>query len=230
MEVTILRRIYQADVHYMDAQFGRLIEELKRAGQYENTIIVVVGDHGEGLGDHGWWHHRILYQEQIQVPMLMRVPGWPTGVVVDDLVRNIDIAPTILEAAGIEVPGGVAGLGLEPLVRGETEPVPRIAYADAINIFDLNAGLVVQRPDDALLYCATDGEWKLIHRPLLDGKDELFHLTTDPAEKTNVIADHPEQAARLKARLDGFGGYVEKPFGQPTDEKVIERLKSLGYM
>ena len=229
-EEEVKRGIYKADVLYMDTQFGRLIDSFKTQGLYENTIIVVVGDHGEGLGDHGWWHHRILYQEQIQVPMIMRVPGWPTGAVVDDLVRNIDIAPTILERLSIDIPPATTGRTLTGLVHGEKESTPRLAYADAINIFDLNAGLVDRRPDDALLFCATDGEWKLIHRPLLEDRDELYDLHNDPREQNNLISSEPEQAARLKVQLDRFNGYVEKPFGEPTDEKVIERLKSLGYM
>ena len=229
-EETVKRRLYQAEVLYIDTQFGRLIQTLKQQGVYDNTIIVVVGDHGEGLGNHGWWHHRILYQEQIQIPLLMRVPGWPTGVVVQDLIRNIDVTPTILKALDLETPAKTTGLDVAPLVHGESEPSPRVAYADAINIFDLNAGLVDQRPDDALLFCATDGRWKLIHRPLIEGKDELYDLVSDPTEQVNLFSSQPEQVERLKSRLDAFNGYVDKPFGNPTDEKVIERLKSLGYM
>jgi len=150
--------VYQADVHYMDSQFGRLIDSLKEQGLYENTIIVVVADHGQGLGDHGWWYHRILYQEQIQVPLIMRVPGWPVGAAVDDLVRTTDIAPTILKLLDLDIPAGIDGLDVSGLVNGTADGPPRVAYADAINIFDLNAGLVNERPDDALLYCAMDGE------------------------------------------------------------------------
>jgi arylsulfatase A-like enzyme len=226
----LMKAIYRADVHYMDSQFGRLIDALKQQGIYDNTIIVIVADHGEGLGDHGWLHHRILYQEQIRIPLIMRVPGWPTGIAVDDLVRTIDIAPTVLDILDIDVPPGTAGLSVSGLVRGETEPSPRVAYADAINIFDLNAVLVTQRPDDALLYCAMDGRWKLIHRPLLEGKDELYNVVDDPSEQENLFASEPEQADRLKEHLDRFNGYVDKPFGEPTDEKILQRLKSLGYM
>jgi arylsulfatase A-like enzyme len=66
--------------------------------------VVVVADHGQGLGGHGWFAHRLLYQEQIHVPLLVRVPGEPSGAVVDDLVRTIDILPTVLDAAGRPIP------------------------------------------------------------------------------------------------------------------------------
>jgi arylsulfatase A-like enzyme len=94
--------LYDAEVFYMDSQFGRLIQTLKDIGVYDNTVIVVVADHGQGLADgkarHGWWRHRLLYQEQIRVPLLVRLPGGPTGRTVAELVRTIDIYPTVLEA------------------------------------------------------------------------------------------------------------------------------------
>lgn len=224
-----LRETYQTEIRYVDEQFGDVIDVLRKRGWYDNTLIIVVADHGEGLGDHGWWGHQILYQEQINVPLIVRAPGWPRGRSVDDLVRTVDIAPTITDLVGVRTPPDLAGKSLTPLVEGRKE-APRVAYADAINAYDLNAIIVESRPDDGLLHCAMDRDWKLIHRPLLDGADELYHLATDPNETTNVIADAPEQAARLKRELDRFDGYVESPFGDELDPKVLERLKSLGYV
>jgi arylsulfatase A-like enzyme len=223
------RMAYRAEVYYMDSQFGRLVQELKERNLYDNTIIVVVADHGQGLGDHDWWYHRILYQEQIHVPLIMRVPGWPMGKVVTELVRTTDIAPTILDELGIEIPSATDGRSVAALVHGKSD-APRIAYADAINLFDLNAMMVTRRPDDGLLYCVTDGKWKLIHRPTLSGKDELYRISIDPHELENIIAAEPEQAGRLQRELDRFGGYVEKPFGEELDPEFLKRLKSLGYV
>jgi len=112
------RRAYQAEIYYMDSQFGRLIQQLKKQGLYDNTIIAVVADHGQGLGDHNWWYHRILYQEQIRVPLIMRVPGWPAGKAIPDLVRTTDIAPTILDVLAIEIPSATDGRSVSALVRG----------------------------------------------------------------------------------------------------------------
>ncbi len=226
---TRLRATYRAEIHYMDSQFGRLIHSLKERGLYQRTIIIVVADHGEGLGDHNWWYHRILYQEQIHVPLIMRVPGWPSGIIVEDLVRTIDIAPTVFELLGIEIPAETAGLSLSGFVHGKSES-KRLAYADAINLFDLNAMMVTQRPDDGLVYCVTDNEWKLIHRPRLTGKDELYNLSTDPREQVNLLVSNPAIAERLTRELDRLNGYVEKPFGEALDPKVLERLRSLGYV
>jgi len=226
---TQLRNAYRAEIFYMDSQFGRLIRELKERELYDNTIIVVVADHGQGLGDHGWWYHRILYQEQIDVPLIMRVPGWPKGKVVTETVRTIDIVPTLLDVLAVRPVPDMDGRSTAALVHGRSDPA-RLAYADAINLFDLNAAMVTRRPDDGLLYCAVDGGWKLIHRPTLSGKDELYHLATDPKELTNLIHAEPEQAARLKQELDRLDGYVDKPFGEELDPEVLKRLKSLGYV
>jgi arylsulfatase A-like enzyme len=228
-ESTKKRMAYQAEIYYMDSQFGRLIQQLKDRGLYDKTIIAVVADHGQGLGDHNWWYHRILYQEQIRVPLIMRVPGWPAGKIIPQLVRITDIAPSILDVLAIEIPSSIEGRSVSALVHGKSEP-SRIAYADAINLFDLNAVMVTRRPDDGLVYCAMDGEWKFIHRPTLSGKDELYRITSDPGELKNLIGEETEQAERLKRELDRFNGYVEKPFGEALDPKVLKRLKSLGYV
>ncbi|MBU0638967.1 MAG: sulfatase [Planctomycetes bacterium] len=223
------RAIYAAEVFYMDSQFGRLIQYLKEAGEYEKTIIVVVADHGEGLGDHDWWFHRILYQEQIHVPLIMRVPGWPSGKVVSDLVRTVDIVPTILEALGAAPPAGVAGRSVRPLVEGQADTV-RIAYADAINAFDLNSKLAEQRPLDEMLHCATDGTWKLILRPRLEDQSELYNIKDDPRETKNLYAQESGHADRLKVELAKCNGFVNKPFGAAVDPDVQARLRSLGYL
>jgi len=223
------RQNYTAEIHYMDSQFGRLIRWLKENGEYDRTAIVVVADHGEGLGDHDWWSHRILYQEQIRVPLIARIPGWPTGEVVTAAVRSADTMPTLLAAAGVDIPPGLDGQDLTPVVLGE-EQEPRTAYADALNLYDLNTALAKNRPDDSLLHCLTDGVWKLIHRPLVPEKDELYHIALDPLETVNLLAEEPDRAARLLEALDQIDGYVLDSLGEAVDQETLERLRSLGYV
>jgi arylsulfatase A-like enzyme len=222
------RAMYEAELHYVDRQFGALLDTLRDAGVYDDTIIVVVADHGQGLGDHGWWFHRILYQEQIRVPLLVKIPRETQGLVVSDLVRSIDVAPTVLELLGVEPPEGTQGRSLLPLVSGEPEE-PRIAYADQLNLFDLDAGMVERRPNDDLLFCAMDRSWKLIHRPLHPEFSELFYLPDDPGEKENLYDPNHPQAQRLLRFLEQSGGFVDSPFGDSLDEDTLERLRALGY-
>ncbi|MGD8450517.1 MAG: sulfatase [Phycisphaerae bacterium] len=225
-----MRALYTAEVDYMDAQFGRVLDELKKSKRYDNTIIVVLGDHGEGLGDHNHWHHRILYQEQIRVPYIVRLPDGPRNQVIGDLVREMDIYPTVLEALGVASPAPVDGLSLRPLLQGQSD-LPRMAYADALILYDLNAQrLLARRPLDDLLHCMMSREWKLIFRPRHPQQSELFHLTDDPHEARNVFSEHADQARRLLTALEALDPFVDKPFGEGIDPQVLDRLRSLGYV
>ncbi|MCP4590439.1 MAG: sulfatase-like hydrolase/transferase [bacterium] len=221
--------LYDAEVFYVDQQLGRLLDALKNQERYDSTVIVVVADHGQGLGDHDHWYHRILYQEQIRVPLVMRLPGGPKGRVIPELVRTIDILPTILEALEVNPPERSDGRSLRGLVEGRTEP-SRTAYAEALVLYDLNArDLLQQRPDDELLHCMMDKSWKLIYRPLHPEKSELYHLDNDPRETNNLFAQEPEQAARLLAELEQLDPFVAGPFGAGTDQEALDHLRSLGY-
>jgi arylsulfatase A-like enzyme len=233
-----LRQLYDAEIYYVDSQFGRLVDALKKRGQYESTVIVVVADHGQGLGDHGWWYHRILYQEQIRVPMMIRVPGAAMGRAVTDLVRTIDIAPTVLEALGQTAPEAIDGASLRVFLRGGegdggatgAGESPRIAYADALNLYDLNAGLIAHRPHDDLVFCAMDRTWKLVYRPRLPHASELYKLDADPREMNNLYESDHVEARRLLAYLEGAGGFVDEPLGADEDAEALERLRALGYV
>ena len=194
-------RMYDFELRYVDSQLGRLLEHLKRTGQFDRTMIVVVADHGQGLTDglqrHGWILHRLLYDWSIHVPLIVHYPGVEPGGVIPELVRTIDILPTVLEALDLPPPDGVEGRSLFPLLRGERDE-PRIAYADALNLQDTHAPLKRLPPsqkDD--LYVAMDRRWKLIHHRQQPEMSELYDLELDPLESQNVFAEHPDEAARL---------------------------------
>ncbi len=227
------RELYAAEVRYVDHEFGRLVEGLKKSGQWDNTIVVVVADHGEGLGDHDWDRHRILYQEQIRVPLLVRIPGVTHTPEVDALVRCADIYPTILDYLGIAAPRPVNGASLRPLIEGRDDP-PRIAYADQINGYDFNASMLEKRPLDDFLYCAMDRDWKLVYRPTNPDKSELYHIAQDPRELKNLYARDHEHAQRLLLELARTNPWVTAPF--PADARAGDlsaaqkALEDLGYV
>lgn len=226
------RAIYAAEVFFVDQQLGRVFALLREKDWYERTLIVIVADHGQGLGQHDWWAHRLLYQEGIHVPLILRGPDWPKGRVAPELVRTTDILPTVLESLGINPPGGLDGLGLNELIAGRAG-APRMAYADQIIEYDLvGYQIATQRPKDKLNYCAMDRTWKLIYRYTHPDESELFNLADDPFELNNVLADHPEQFARLKKYLDECNGYVTRPFTEEAlpDRSVLDSLSALGYI
>jgi arylsulfatase A-like enzyme len=224
------RALYAAEIRYMDHHLGRLLEALKTRGVESDTLVVIVADHGEGLGDHGWRFHRLLYQEQIRVPLLLRIPGVEGGGRITDLVRSIDIFPTVLDYLGISIPEDIQGRSLRPLLEGDLD-TPRVAYADQINVFDKNAKMIQRRPNDLLLHSVQDQRWKLIYRPLLPESSELYDLEQDPGEENNLFrADHPE-AKRLLAELADHPGWVlEPPTGMGMDPSARRQLEALGYV
>jgi arylsulfatase A-like enzyme len=227
--------VYDSEVFYVDLQFGRLMKTLEELGESENTIVAVIADHGQGLDDgetrHGWYEHRLIYQEQIRVPFILSLPNGPRGMVISDLVRNIDIFPSILDVLNIQHPGPVEGRSLLDLIKGKPEP-PRIAYAEALFPFDLNAGPIKERFKDDTLYCAMDNTWKLIFHPRFPQKNELYNIEADPLETRNVFQKEPSEAERLLTALNTFNGYVEKPFPGKlsVDSQAWEALKALGYV
>ncbi|HED67133.1 MAG TPA: DUF229 domain-containing protein [Planctomycetes bacterium] len=225
--------IYRNEIRYMDSQIHRVFEHLREQGRWDDTIVVVVSDHGQGLRDHGWFGHRTLHQEQIHVPLMIRVPGAQQKGRVASLVRSIDILPTILDYLGMEVPEGTDGRSLRPLMEGR-EDEPRVAFADQINRFDRNAKMMEQKPLDDFLYCAMDATWKLTYRPTHPDLSELYNIAEDPKELNNLYAKRPEEVSRLLTMLSEEDPWVTQPFaplesdGEGRDA-ALSALSALGY-
>jgi arylsulfatase A-like enzyme len=221
---------YDADIDFMDAQIGRVIQAYKDRGLYDKTVIVVIADHGQGLENHDWFRHRILYREQIRVPLIVRLPAGPRGKRVAELVRNIDILPTVGAAVGVEMPEMIAGTSLLGLIEGEPEP-PRLAYAEALNTADTHLSASMPDRHRDLLFCAMDRAWKLIYHKERPENSELYDLGNDPNELVNVIEKFPDEKLRLMRFLEQTGGLTVQTTGvAPIDEETMRSLKALGYI
>ena len=227
---------YAAEVRFMDSQIGALFGGLEERGLWDATIVVVTADHGEGLADghrkHGWSKHRMTYQEQIHVPLIVRVPGLEPRVV-PDMVRTADIAPTLLDYAGLTPlapPDSSGGRSLRPLMEGRAMETA-ISYSDQVNGYDWNASMVGARPDAAFLFTVCDGEWKLTYRPHVPQPYELYHLTSDPGEEREVHAGNPAVVLRLMADLAGRDPWVlaDFPLTEERDESASAALSEIGY-
>ncbi|MDC1295799.1 sulfatase-like hydrolase/transferase [Myxococcota bacterium] len=227
-----LRRArYDAELAYTDSQIGRLLDALPAyGGLHQNTLIVVTGDHGEGLGDHGFGLHAVhLYEEAVRVPLVMRLEGAiPAGRVVDEPVESIDIVPTVLDLLGLakdddRFPGrSLRGSLVHDEALDSLHPVflvrrhyPRTRAADVAV--------------DGFQYGLRSGRWKLIVEEGV-GRKELFDLELDPAELKNRYEDEPAVAARLTQELsrwrDESGGAEAVP---EIDFKTRQGLEALGY-
>ncbi len=222
---------YDPEIFFMDAQIGRLLDHLKKSGEYNRTIIVAVADHGQGLGDHNWFPHRLLYQEQIRLPLIVRLPQGPRGVVISDLVRSIDIVPTVLEVLGFEAPEPVQGVSLCGLLKGQAEE-PRAGYAEALNTLDLHTPDPLPQRHRDLLFCLVEPPWKLIYHFNSPENTELYNLANDAHEVHNVADQYRDEAARLVANLQESGALEVKIVepNSPLDQDALEKLRSLGYI
>lgn len=230
-DVAWRERMYDPELAFMDVQVGRLLDWIRASGQWENTVIVITADHGQGLVDglerHDWVKHRLIYDWSIHVPLVVRIPGERSGVVVEPLVRTIDILPTVLEALDVGSPQ-VEGRSLLPLVRGEADE-PRVAYADALNAYDTHSPKKWKDEYIDNLFCVREQRWKLIWHEHKQEHVELYDLDADPLELNNVAAEHPQEVARLKRFLDERQALeVEAPDGAHTGANT-DALKALGY-
>jgi arylsulfatase A-like enzyme len=231
-----LRAIYDCEVHYMDKHLGRLLDEFKQAGLWENTIVVVVADHGEGLGDHNWWSHGILYQEQIHVPLIIRIPGYAQGTRVESLVRTTDILPTVLEAAGVspERWSDIDGLSLtHALETGSTED-SRTAYADSMaNLLTHYSWLTLSKEErkNDKYYCLIREGKKLIYHQRKPSETEFYDLAEDPGELSDLAGERAGEVEEMVEELRQMDPFCDITPGMTASEwERARKLKSLGYV
>jgi len=174
---------YRASVSFVDAQVGRVLDELDRLGLTEKTLIVFWSDHGYHLGEHGLWQKRTLYDESARAPMIVSLPGSKTaGITCKRVVEYIDMYPTIADLVTGEVPDGLDGRSLKPLLEN---PKAKWNYPAFTQILRPGDGKPVMGG------AVTKGRWRYVEWN--GGKEgaELFDHRNDPREITN-LADDPE--------------------------------------
>ncbi len=214
---------YDGAIAYVDACIGRLLAALEPGGRLERTIIVVVGDHGEALGEHGEREHGIfLYDSVLRIPWLLRLPAREhAGAVVAAQVRSIDVLPTVTELAGIPVPSGIDGESVVPEIGGPVRRDPAPSYAETYYP-SLHFGL-------SELKSVRVGEWKYIDAP----RPELYQVSRDRGEGQNLIGARGPLAAGLSAearKIEASFGAVAHVEAPRPDAETLARLQSLGYV
>jgi arylsulfatase A-like enzyme len=222
------RRLYETSLHYLDAEIGRLLAALDDSGGADNTIVVVVSDHGEEFFDHGRWGHweDNLYDEIIKVPLIIRLPGYESSRVVDKQVTTLDILPTILDLCGCPSPDGMEGTSLRPLWEGN----------DDSRAIETRAAICEMPRGEWRRIAVRTDKFKLIWDSRRPDEPELYDLMRDPGEQTNVFGQQPAAAATLQARVEAHlrrAAATEPAAPLPEvafDEDVVQRLRDLGYM
>jgi arylsulfatase A-like enzyme/Flp pilus assembly protein TadD len=212
---------YDGEVAFDDAIVASILDKLGHLGLLDRTLIAVIGDHGESLGDHGEeTHSMFVYESAIRVPMLLWRPGLlPAGVVVKEAVRAVDLAPTVLDLLGAPALARTDGRSLRTVITGGEDGAPPPAYAETyLPQFYMNW---------SPLRAIRDQRFKLIEAP----KPELYDLRDDPGEERNLYAQQPETARALRRGLEAItgGGDGAMSVGG-LDREAMEKLAALGYV
>lgn len=219
-----LVRLYDGNLAYADQEVGALRKALEAAGLWDRTTVVIMADHGEALFEHGWIGHNVqLYEESARVPLILRVPGGPSGVRVAAPVDLLSLAPTLADLFGMAGAGGsdraFEGRSLLPMIGGAPGPSAVMTRT----IWDRPRYARIEGPDKYLYDTRT-------------GEEQLFDLAKDPGERTDLAprdrlraAYHREALhdaiARLSRRAEVDAGAAES-----MTREQCENLKTLGYL
>jgi choline-sulfatase len=211
---------YDAEIAYVDLQVGRLVDALRADGRLSNTVVVVVGDHGEMLGEHGEATHGFfIYEAATRVPLIINGPGVPAAVI-GDQVRIVDVMPTALSLLGVAVPAAVQGVDLMPLSRGEA--LDLVAHSES--------WYPRYHYGWSELRSIQDGRFKLIQAP----RPELYDLADDPGEAHDRSAGDTARRDGFVRALNAFEGRTARAGAdrgpRPIDSETEERLAALGYV
>ncbi len=215
---------YLGEIAYTDAQIGRLLEGLSGRGVADDTFVVVVGDHGESLGEHGEIEHGFfVYEESIHVPLIISLPfAQLHGVRRSQLVSLVDIMPTVLEMSGLDLPPALQGLSLVPLFSGQPDDWRQYVYAETFYPryhFGWSELQTVQ-----------DERYKLILSP----EPELYDLLEDPDESNNLAGDRVSIFATLERQAEAMIAAYSEGGGRAQvveiDEETRQSLAALGYL
>jgi N-acetylglucosamine-6-sulfatase len=223
-----LYRRYAEAVHTVDENVGRLLKFLDAPGRRENTLLVYMGDNGFALGEHGFYDKRDAFETSIRVPLLAWAPGAiQPGTVVTQMVQNIDLAPTFLEAAGTAAPANTPrmdGRSFWPLLQGRA--VPWRSHILYEYHWEWNF------PATPTTFALRTDRWKYIYYHGVWDRDSLHDLQTDPHERHNLIhvPAFAAQAEKLRKQLfdelTASGGLhlpIAPPAGDPLHDRKLPR-------
>ncbi len=217
-------RPYSGAIAFTDSQVARVVAFLEQNGLLDRTVIAVMGDHGEGLNQHGEGTHGFfIYESTTRVPFIIRSPFEKVrGRRVADPVRTVDLLPTVLDLMGIAPPKGIEGVSLAPLMTGTRATLDLEGYAEAL--------YPLHHFGWSELKAWRAGQFKVIDAP----RPELYDLTKDPEETNNLYAARRSLAdtmiARLRSRESDAAARASSGTSPEIDPEARERLAALGYV
>ena len=229
-----LTGLYDSEILFCDDQIKRIYRFLAEKELADNTIVVITADHGEGLGEHNWWGHTILWDEQLRVPLIIHAPGLVKKLKIKSPAASIDITPTLLDLLRIKSSIAFDGISwAKSLKSGQEEETSsgRAIYAESANNLIAYSG----RPEQNQRWQAlVKFPYKYIRVVDLDNgatQEYLFNIELEPDEYESLIYDQPDNAQMMRRALDSL--HIE-PAPPPSDSSSLDRetldnLRSIGY-
>ena len=223
-DVEQLKAYYDGQLTYIDSQIGLLLDELKKLGLYDNTLIILTADHGDGFMEHGFISHSYKpYDELLRVPLIIKFPNSQFGgEIVRSQVRLIDVMPTILDLLRIKTDSKLSGFSLLNYLDDDRNKDKKI---------DFPTYAISEHNTRRISFASIRTEkFKYIHFP--DKEDEFYDLSIDPKEQNNIIDKRGDEAEKFnKMALGVAQERKQKDTGKAVlDEQTVEELKALGYM
>ncbi len=221
---------YDGEIAAVDHQVGRVLQALRESGDWDRTVIVLLSDHGESLGEHDYYfdHGEDLFDPCLRVPLVVRVPGAPAGGRSASLASTLDVVPTILDAVKVSYPPELAGASLLREIEGRGTVFRERLFAG----------------NERNLTGVLDRRYKLVATPTDNGRRlGLYDRSVDPGETRDLSAATPEERKRLQAELERFQAERDAEWERttalvegrstetaPMTRSACERLKAMGYL
>jgi arylsulfatase A-like enzyme/Flp pilus assembly protein TadD len=210
---------YAGEIAYTDAVLGQFLDRLRSSGALDHTLVIIASDHGESLGEHGERTHGLFaYEATLRVPLIFWAKGALRPTVSRAPSRLVDLMPTTLDLVGVSVPPGMDGRSLRAVPDRAVPADDPGTYFEALNA-NLTRGWA---PLKGMVY----GRWKVIDLPI----PELYDVTVDAGETSNLYASRRAEARDVEARLDRVTTGAASPAPAPVDAAAAARLRSLGYV
>jgi len=212
------KHLYQLEVARVDRELGRILAALERFGGAERVFTLVVGDHGEGLGQHAEaTHAALVYDSTMLVPLLIAHPTLPAGCVVETAVSTVDVTPTLLALLGLKAER-CYGADLSPLWRGEPFAATRALYFENCATWFTSGW--------APLYGVVEDRFKVIAGPQV----RVFDVVADPGELHDLAAEQPGLIERARETLRAFADETLQAVRRDLSPDELDRLRALGYL
>lgn len=210
LSISSYEALYDGAINYVDNFIGELFSQLDKLKIFENSLIIVMSDHGEEFKDHGQFGHKQLYNEVLHVPLIIKLPGENKPYSIEQNVRLIDIMPTALDAAGIKTDIRIQGVSL-------------------LNSLNKNLNLTAIAENEIIGYSSQNTEYKYIYPRKNDYAyrvDELYDMNEDPKEKNNIALTNLSETERMFLL---FGEELKKTNPELPDRGLLHILKSENY-